>query len=245
MKEERFDLPSGRYPIKCKRFSPDGPSSGVVLGVHGFAGDKESSMLSPLASRCAEKGVSLLCFDFPSHGESEAGSENLTVANCMDDLRTAADRCRSDYPGGKKYLFATSFGGYIALLCARDLADFQFVLRAPAVSMPDILLCLLGTTPKKFREAGSAVCGFSRKITVPYRFYEELQRNRLSAAVPDYPMLIVHGDRDDVVPFEDVSAFCSSRKNAVLVPFPGTDHHYKREGEKERVARIALDRWGL
>lgn len=55
------------YEIKCKLFAPDDLEvKHVIVGVHGFAGDKESSMLERLATDCSPNGVALLCFDFPA-----------------------------------------------------------------------------------------------------------------------------------------------------------------------------------
>lgn len=47
---ERFSIERA-YAVPCKLFMPvGGIVKRVVLGVHGFAGDKESSVLSRLAT---------------------------------------------------------------------------------------------------------------------------------------------------------------------------------------------------
>ena len=237
---------TGRYRLSVKTFVPKGPVSGVILGVHGFAGDKESSALAALAGAAAGQGTALLCFDFPAHGESEADENLLTVENCRQDLLFAADLCRKQFPGAARYLFATSFGGYVSLLCAEALRDFLPVLRAPAVTMPEhILTDLLGLTPEAFRQAGSSVIGFDRKIRLPYRFWQDLQAHPVMSLPCDVPTLIIHGDRDDVVPPEDVRRYCETHPNASLCVIGGADHRFKGPGELAQVIRAALSFWGL
>lgn len=246
MKVKYFDIQTKRYPISCKLYSPERHVRGIVLGVHGFAGDKESSALSALATSCADKSVALICFDFPAHGSSTVHENELTVANCMNDLYAVADWCRRKYPDAKRYMFATSFGGYIALLCSQRLTDFNMILRVPAVTMPEhILTDLLHISPEDYKERGSITCGFERKIDLPFSFYQELQEHRISECVCDQPMLIIHGDKDDIVPFEDVVSFCAAHKNAVLKTIKGADHRFKKSGEIEKVVEAALAYWNL
>ena len=75
------------YEIKCKLFIPETQEiNNIIVGVHGFAGDKESSVLDQLASACSENGTALISFDFPSHGESPVQEDMLTVENCKNDF---------------------------------------------------------------------------------------------------------------------------------------------------------------
>ncbi|MBE6587466.1 MAG: alpha/beta fold hydrolase [Ruminococcaceae bacterium] len=242
MTERRFII-TGDYGIVCREFLPDDERvTGVILGVHGFAGDKESSVLRLLAEELSKSGTALVCFDFPAHGESPAAEEGLTVKNCKKDLLAAAEYIRERYPNAKKSIFATSFGGYVSLLCRRELSDFAFVLRAPAVTMPTVLLdTVLKISAEDFRSAGYVDCGFERKISLPYGFFEELccQEDLL---LEDFhlPMLIIHGDRDGVVPLFHILEFSARHPEARLEVIEGADHRFKNPGETEKI--VALTR---
>lgn len=240
-----FDLSTNRYPISCKLYLPEETAAkGVILGVHGFAGDKESSALAILAEATNRQGVALLCFDFPAHGASVATEQELTIENCMRDILFMADYIRTTFPTVDRRIFATSFGGYAALLCADQLTDFNIVLRAPAVTMPEhILMDILNTTPDDFKQRGFIECGYERKIKLPYSFYEELQRHRVMGGEYQQPMLIVHGDRDAVVPRTDIRQFCSNHPTMRLVSIDGADHRFKNEGEMEKVISAAMCFW--
>ena len=243
---EYREIQSDRYPIECKYYAPEGVATGIILGVHGFAGDMESSALSALAASAVEKGTALLCFNFPAHGTSYAKDSDLTIENCKKDLLLLADICRNEHPSAEKYLFATSFGGFISLLCSGRLADFRFVLRAPAVTMPNHLLTdMLQTTPEAFAECKVIECGFERKIMLSYDFYEELQQNCIMDQTFDFPMLIVHGDADDVVPHSDIQKFCMQNTRAELCVIHGADHRFKKKGEIDLVINAAMKYWFL
>lgn len=236
------------YEIKCKQFIPENKSvRNVIIGVHGFAGDKESSMLLKLAESCEEYGVSLICFDFPAHGESPADEKMLSVDNCRKDLLCVAEHVLKEYPDIPKSIFATSFGGYITLLSSSFLEEFQLVLRAPAVTMPKLILdSVLCISADDFKNKGFIDCGFERRIKLPYSFYEELlQQDDLLMKKIERSMLIMHGDCDDIVPLSDIIAFSDNRKGVSLEIINGADHRFKKNGEIEKVVLLTKEFLGF
>lgn len=245
MKTIRFSL-HREHEIKCKLFLPQEVRH-IILGVHGFAGDKESSMLNALAVACADDAAAVLCFDFPAHGESPVQERFLTVENCKKDLLTVAAYVQRTYPDAKKSIFATSFGGYITLLCAQDLTEFQMLLRAPAVTMPEILLKnVLNISAEAFAQQGFVSCGFERPLNLPYGFYEDLlcQEDLLRKEYRQ-PLYIFHGDRDDIVPLSTIEAFAKMHKNINLTIIKGADHRFKNAGETESIVLAAQRLLGL
>ena len=241
MKTRQFRL-NRAYPIDCKAYLPEGPVGRVILGVHGFAGGKDSSALAALAEAETAAGGALVCFDFPAHGSSPVGEDCLTVENCRQDLLFLAQYVRDAFPGCQRCLFATSFGGYTALLCQEELADFCWVLRAPAITMPEIFLTrLLGLTEAEFRQAGAVECGFERKLRLSWGFYEDLRRHDVLSLPLLHPARVIHGDADEVVDHADIRAWCARNPNADLAVLPGADHRFKGPGELDRVVWQARD----
>jgi alpha/beta superfamily hydrolase len=231
-----FEIQDWRV-IKCKGFIPEkGDITTVVLGVHGFAGDKESSMLTVLAEELVNKGGALFCLDFPSHGESDSKENELTVENCIRDLLTLAEWTEDFFPAQNRCVFATSFGGFVSLLAADKLKDYKMVLRAPAVTMSKSLLeKVLGITKEQFKNAGTVRCGFERKIDLPYSFYENISCYDLNKLNYKNPTLVFQGDKDDVVECGDVISFCNGRENVELIIMKNADHRFKKQGEIERI----------
>lgn len=237
MKIQTFSI-SRAYEIKCKMFAPDATNiEHIIIGVHGFAGDKESSMLEKLAEACAPYGTALLCFDFPAHGSSPVNEEMLTIENCKQDLCAVLQYAEELYPKATKSIFATSFGGYITLLCSHKFPMYPLVLRAPAVTMPKLLLeNVLCTTQEQFKQVGTIKCGFERPIHLPYSFVEELQQQEdLNEKALQQPALIIHGDRDDIVPIGDIRKFAALHHTISLQIISGADHRFKKTGEMEKI----------
>ena len=236
------------YEIKCKAFLPDNEEiDNVIIGVHGFAGDKDSSMLKKLGIALTGSGSALICFDFPSHGESPVGENELTIDNCRKDLLAIAEFARSRYPRAKQAVFATSFGGYIALLCAPDLSSIPLVLRAPAVTMPEILLdTVLKIKREDFESRQVVECGFERKLNLPYSFFEDLTKQNDPRDIPlTAPAIIIHGDLDDIVPHPHVESFALGKDNVRLEIIEGADHRFKNRGEMEKIIELTLEFLGI
>lgn len=242
MKTMDFSI-NRQYEIKCRSFTPDDERvEHIIIGVHGFAGDKDSSMLEKLALACSENAAALICFDFPAHGDSPVNEEMLTVENCKMDLYAVIDHAAEKYPNARKSIFATSYGGYIALLSAERLSDFSFVLRAPAVTMPKLLLeTVLRTSEENFRKSRVIRCGFQRLLNLPYSFYEELMRQDSVCSRQLSSAIVIHGDRDDIVPLGDVEEFIRSQTNTELRIIHGADHRFKNRGEIEKVIEYTRD----
>lgn len=240
MKLSVFELPTQNYNIPCKLFEPEnGQPDFVVVGVHGFAGDKESSVLTALAESLCSNRAALICFDFPAHGHSRADDCFLRVNNCKNDLLTVIGFVIKQFPQKKYGLFATSFGGYISLLCAKQLVNWKIVLRAPAVTMAETFIQrILPISKEDFLEKGGAECGYERTMFVSCDFYRDLLDNKI--IVPPYSLMIIHGTNDDIVPYQAIHHLSKIHNNIKLVSIEGANHRFKRTGELECIVEKAI-----
>lgn len=78
--------------------------------------------------------------------------------------------------------------------------------------------------------------GYDRPMELTVSFYESLLRNdAFNAPVPDPErVLILQGDRDDVVLPEDTASY--AEKNGLrAVWFRGSDHRYQIPGDLEKI----------
>lgn len=212
----------------------------VLLCLHGFTGSKDSFVIAALMEALDEKGIGVVSFDWPAHGESNAPDEYLIVENCLADLDLMVDLIK-ERTGLPIACFATSFGGYLATLYRNSNPDIFkcLVLRSPALKMSDVARGLI--TEKVFNKLNgeNVNIGFERKLNVGKAFYDSLCRNNAFEPDPPHPedIMIIQGDQDNVVNPEDTIAY--ARKNGIIINiFEGTDHHYRKPGEKERIVNV-------
>ncbi|MBQ7800701.1 MAG: alpha/beta hydrolase [Oscillospiraceae bacterium] len=247
---ERFlNVPCGELQVPCKIYEPGyGEITRVVIGVHGFGGDKDSSVIAAIGEEMGFYKTATVSFDFPGHGDSPMPARTLNLKSATDSLMTAVELARRIFPRAEEWcVFATSYGAYVTLLAMDELKEklghIKLALRAPAVRMAETFLTMARLSEEQFLKKGRVVCGYDRMMEVPYSFYEELATHNAMANY-DMPMMILQGDRDDIVLPHDVEFFRLLNEQSKLVLFPGTDHRFKGEGELDMIVDLARD-WFL
>lgn len=150
----------------------------VLLCLHGFAGDKDSSVIAALMQKLNEIHVGIVAFDWPAHGESDAPDESLTVDNCLEDLdimyNWVYQKVETEIPIA---CFATSFGGYLATLYRNEnpYSFLYLIMRSPALKMDKVYKNLLTDEEyKRMMQGHNIVQGFDRKMYLGKRFYDSL-----------------------------------------------------------------------
>lgn len=214
----------------------------LLLCLHGFAGDKESSVIAALMENLEEKGIGVMTFDWPLHEESDAADGALTVERCLEDLDLVLAYLKqtSQLPIS---CFATSFGGYLATLYRNKHTDVfeSLVLRSPALKMGSVFWGLMTDVERSRLLHGNTITmEFDRKMTIGNEFYDSLCRNDAFIQSPPRPsqIMIIQGDKDPVVNPADTVSY--AKKHGIkLVIFEGSDHVYKKLGEKERIVTYA------
>ena len=118
MKINNFKLKSlNGYNISVRTYLPTGNIKEIIIAVHGFGGGKDSSAIRLLAEKMVKENFLVICFDFPSHGDSEVEADKLTIDNCINDIETIEQYIKDKFGKNLKInIFATSFGEYITLL---------------------------------------------------------------------------------------------------------------------------------
>lgn len=231
MKTKAFSIHEPPVNIRCLLYSGDDETRRVVVCCHGFAGHKGARSSARFAEYMLPKykDLAVLCFDWPCHGEDVR--KKLCLADCDSYLEAVVRYAKETLKARFVDCFATSFGGYLVLRYA-SLHENPFrlvALRSPAVNMYEVQCSLLTDSDRALLKKGKdALVGFDRKIAVGPSFFEELKRADITGI--DYSgiapsLLIMHGEKDEIVPFEAVSAF-AERNGIDLIPFPAADHRF-------------------
>jgi pimeloyl-ACP methyl ester carboxylesterase len=86
----------------------------TVVFLPGYRSDMTGDKATALAAFCAERGQTMLRFDYSGHGASGGRFEDGTIRTWTTDAMTVIDRLTE----GRLILVGSSMGGWLALLIA-------------------------------------------------------------------------------------------------------------------------------
>lgn len=216
----------------------------LVIICHGFTADKEGALLRVLADSLEAHGIASLRFDFNGHGQSEGRFEDMTVPGEIEDARRVAAYAHSLPWVGKVVMAGHSQGGVVAAMASALMGKRQVaarILLAPAAVLRDD--ALRGSTfgaqydPQDPPETvtlwgGHRLGGEFIRTAVSLPIY---QTARLYRA----PQLVIHGERDRIVPYTYGERFHEESRRSRLVLLPQADHGFS--GMEAQVARLCTE----
>ncbi|MBQ2062300.1 MAG: prolyl oligopeptidase family serine peptidase [Oscillospiraceae bacterium] len=231
--EKYFTINAEKLSIRCKAYFDNWktPHTVIVCG-HGFGGHKDNKAVERFAGRVLEKNKSvlILCFNWPGHGDDAL--KRISLDACDDYLRLVLAYIDHTWTPERLLGYATSFGGYLFLryLSTHGNPFELLALRCPAVPMYEVLTgkILDPDAIERLSKGKPVSAGFDRKVEITSGFLEELKaediRKRDFLPYAD-DLLILHGVKDEIVPFEAVAAFADAYC-LELIPFEKADHRF-------------------
>ena len=175
------------------------PPQGGVIVCHGMESNKESDKLVLLSRELARRNLLTLRFDFACAVES-GRFEEITYRGEVEDLQAAFLFMRHRHTG-KIAILGSSMGGTVALLFAASHGSVATVVTVAAPVHPERFASRLLTPAQvqEWRKTGYTIY-HGQRINVS--LLDELEKINVPEAVRgiDCPVLILHGDSDDVVP---------------------------------------------
>ncbi|MBR3383201.1 MAG: alpha/beta hydrolase [Clostridia bacterium] len=250
--EKYFNVNSNGCSIGCKLYC-DEPSrvTSLVLFGHGFSGNRDNKAAEKLAKRLISKnrGAALLIFDWPCHGSDVR--KTLRLEDCEKYLDEMIAYAKTAYPNAELFGSATSFGGYLYLkhISEKGCPFKKVALRCPAVPMYEVITETIasGEDLKKLEKGKPVLVGFDSKIRIDKTFTESLREADITGRdMLDHAedILIIHGTRDEVVPFEAVRDFAENN----LIEFEaveGADHKFRDPAKMDRVLKSIAAFFGM
>lgn len=219
----------------------------IVIGVHGFAGDKESSVLIALADNLNKQGKALLTFDLPCHGENDK-SQVLNLNECVESVGKILEYVKQEYPNSPISFFSTSFGAFLTLsyLSEKNEKLHKVILRAPAIYMGEVLEnVILPEHETNANELKNIVnLGYEVPLLVDDKFLIDLKNNTLDEKIEISDKLyILQGRLDTTVDPVKNQEFYNKHysNNHKIFYFENADHRFKKPGELEQIIKITLD----
>jgi pimeloyl-ACP methyl ester carboxylesterase len=199
------------------------PALGTVLALHG-AGDAVRQRSAYLADHFAQRRLNTIAFDMSGHGESSGALRDSSLRRRHDQATAVA--CSPGLPR-PDILLGNSMGGYVASSLLPDLAVRGLILICPALYASD-----------------AHEVPFDESFTAVLRRPGSFRDSRILEEVREFrgAVLVLIGDRDEVIPREIVELYLGACTNAAYVQhsvIPGAPHRihlWAAESEKNRAA---------
>ncbi|WP_196808706.1 alpha/beta hydrolase family protein [Butyrivibrio sp. AC2005] len=240
IKEEHI-VHNGERNIYGKWFFPkDKDIKGAVILSHGYNGIHDDFEYE--CTTFAENGYLAYAFDF-SGGSVRTKSIGLkttemTVFTEKDDLLAVFKDISSNakVSGKKLFLFGGSQGGFVSALALEELQNAvnAAALYYPAFNIPD-------DWRKNYPDAdGIPEVTELMDMTLGKCYFEAIRNYNVFDHIGKYtnPLLIIYGDKDELVPMEAIRNAKEKYMDAKLVILNGEAHGFTHEGCRQAMKDI-------
>ena len=219
-----------RLNIKIDRPQSTEAKCPMVIIIHGFTGHMEERHITAVSQMINGIGCATLRVDMYGHGNSEGEFKNHTLFKWLTNVMTVVDYARTlDYVTDL-YLCGHSQGGLTVMLAAaleRDRIK-GIIPMSPGITIPECARQgnVLGLVfdpdriPDEIRSPDGWVLG-GNHLRIAQTIYIEEAIDRY-----DGPVLLVHGDADETIPFQCSVDAAGRYRNARLRLIHGDTHCY-------------------
>jgi len=232
-------------------YIPDGkgPFPAVIL-IHGFTGGTHEVKNRFMCDKLADEGFVAFMFDFydKPNGLSEPKIENTNVTQQVKDTGAAIDFIETfDFVDKNRIgLTGHSLGGMTVVLYAatQDPRIKALVVQSAAADIDKTVVAELFDEEAKKR--GYALLDKSwGNVKINYSFYEDVKKYDVYKEAEKIicPTLIFHGDKDEVVPYQQsVELFKHIKvQNKKLEIIKGADHCFYNKPTLSITTNLMID----
>jgi pimeloyl-ACP methyl ester carboxylesterase len=198
--------------------SDTAPSRGRVLLIHGWTG--QALIMGLFVRPLLQAGFDVVALDQPAHGRSTGRLLNMPIG-------ARAVLATADRHGPFSGVVTHSFGGQVAALALeggppigrRFIAD-----RLVTVACPHSLQRLTRNFGRGFKFPADLQTRFEARISEAAGRPIETVNTGNMLAVAGLPVLAIHDERDDEVPYSEAEAIAAAAPNVTLMPLAGLGH---------------------
>lgn len=244
MKEQNVFIKDAKSNIIPAIYVPINPGRTVVLISHGLMGDKNEYLNTSarLASAVADKGLSSLRIDYYGHGDSDIPLDDFCFASQIDNLISSLHWLKN--AGYKRVVcVGISFGAPPVL----ELAElYPEIVTACVLIAP--VLDYQKTFVQPITDWGHELFGYEKIVRCihegglylddNYKLSTRVLLDILNMDVPrvgvrvHQPIIIFHGNRDNMVPIEASKEFAERFNNAKFIVMNNTEHGITEVGDE-------------
>ena len=235
-------IPNGDRQVPAVVTIPkgEGPFPAVVMN-HGHGGSKDENVgFGGVAAALAEAGIASIRMDFPGCGDSTAPFTENTLSNMKSDSNASLAYLLENYDidEAKLGILGYSMGGRLALeIISEEGNPYKAVVLLSAAANPgeESIAGILpeGTSIEdaiaSAEEKGSFdyTTRYGQNLSLSAQWFEDMLVDPL-ANIKNYtgPMLVLHGDKDDVVTDATNKLIVAAYPAAEEIVVPDADHGY-------------------
>ncbi|MCI7238841.1 MAG: alpha/beta fold hydrolase [Anaerococcus sp.] len=236
----------------------------TAIFYHGFGGDRNGNTFfrTTNARYLTDRGYVVVRFDFSGTNESDGSFYDMTVSREEEEALLIYNfvKIQSFVDKERIYLMGHSLGGVIASLVAHKVKPYKICLLAPASDMnnKDYLKVMFESIYKdKIQsEANEDVKDLSFDdlvkdvedmdiggLRLNKKFLEDFLKKDIykEASKYDGEVLIIRGDRDELVFRDSNVKLTESYPNAKYVEISDTNHDFTDENIRQEVFKIMYE----
>lgn len=234
-----FKNPKGERLAGTLHLPDSNTDRGVALA-HCFTCSRHTRILKQLGQDFAKRGFMALRFDFSGNGQSEGQFTQSTYSKQIEEMRVACDFLSAE--GATRIgLIGHSMGAAIALLAAPEIETAKAVCTlAGRFSGTKARELLNRHQQEELDQTGRIVfTSRGRQLTLTQDFFSDADRFDLPAALAGLalPLLVVHGDQDEITPVEEAYAVHKPKAGKLeTVIISGGDHMFSTSDHREAVS---------
>lgn len=215
---------------------PETENPPLVAGSHGLEGSKDSAKQITLSRLLPENGISFFRFDHRGCGQSQGYfTEETSIEKRAQDLVAAIQHLKKlGRTSGGTALFGSSLGGATCIKAWDEVENIGLKLSGAVICASPVQSRTIRAIPTLEDKNRSALPMdfFTRNLDF------DLEKEAKSAN----HILILHGDKDEVVPVQNAFTIyenaCSPKKLFIL---ENADHRFSRPEHRDVFEKKSVD----
>ena len=215
---------------------PERPYPNLVVGSHGLEGSKDSAKQLRLSGILPENGIAFFRFDHRGCGQSQGKfGEETSVEMRAADLAAAVQYLSAlDIDFRQTALFGSSLGGATCLKAWKSIEKAGIHLSGAVICAAPIQSRTISVVP---------TLAYEHLPPLPINFFKKnLDFDLTEDAVYANHILILHGDRDDVVPVENArTIYEAAGEPKKLFILENADHRFSDEEHQKIFEKMTLE----
>ncbi len=231
--QEEFYITDDGIRLHAKLDRPKTTQEGklpLMLLFHGFTGHMEEDHITAAMEAAVQSGMAVLRVEPYGHGKSEGSFERHTLYKWIGNGLAVIDYARGLDFVTDLYICGHSQGGLLAVLLAGMCPNVfkALIAMSPALMIPEGARSgiLLGQAFDP-QEIPDVICGLDGR-TLRGDYARVAQTIHVEDEIDRYhgPVCLIHGDADELVPYENSVKAAERYERSVLKPIRGADHCY-------------------